>query len=762
MKKLFCFFLFCFGINFVLVAQTKDKSALYAIIHKERGDSAHFMALNLLADSYRFAQPDSCLYYASKVTAAPSKASSKQIAAAHNSIGYAHYAKSEYPKAIEAFQRFYDFSAKINDKVNMGYALNNAGNVYIELGNYSQALKQYRDALALRQSIGDLKGIAMSYNNIGFVYKDLGDYDEAAENTLEGLRMLEKMGDKALIASSYTLLGALYMKKKDFAASIEYQQKALTIQKEIGNNEGMAMSYAVMAGGYGEQEKYQESMEAYTEALNLYRKVNDLRQIGTIEANIGELLARQNDFKNSIPYYDTAIDLSQKTGNRRSLANFWLGQAQNYLELKKVAEARLLLDSATKLTAQTGRKDYLKSIYELEARYHALIGDYPTALQFAYKLTAQKDTLLNAENLKSMNGMQVRYETEKKQAQIELLGKESVLKALQIRNQKLLLEEQLFKLTEEQLALSQAALRIANGELLIKNQNQQIIVQKADAQERARHLDSLQKVQKIQGLEITNRKLELRQRNGIIVSLSLLMLLGTLLGYSYYRRQKLKANSAMQAAILKQQEEATRAILNAEETERIRIAKDLHDGVGQMMSAAKMNLSAFEQHAAFKNPTDQNALARIISLVDESCNEVRAVSHNMMPNALLKNSLAAAVREFINQIDQRKLKVHLYTEGLENRLDQNTETILYRIIQECVNNVMKHAKANTLDISLIKEASEITVTVEDNGLGFDSKIQPEGIGLKNIRTRVEYLRGSVDFSSEKGKGTLVALHFPLA
>jgi signal transduction histidine kinase len=114
-------------------------------------------------------------------------------------------------------------------------------------------------------------------------------------------------------------------------------------------------------------------------------------------------------------------------------------------------------------------------------------------------------------------------------------------------------------------------------------------------------------------------------------------------------------------------------------------------------------------------------------------------------------------------LDYKKLQVHLYTEGLEERLDSNIEVVLYRVIQECVNNVIKHAEANTLDISIIKEPSEITATIEDNGKGFDTsdKEKFDGIGLKNIRTRVEYLKGSVDFDSSPGKGTLVALHVPL-
>jgi signal transduction histidine kinase len=135
----------------------------------------------------------------------------------------------------------------------------------------------------------------------------------------------------------------------------------------------------------------------------------------------------------------------------------------------------------------------------------------------------------------------------------------------------------------------------------------------------------------------------------------------------------------------------------------------------------------------------------------------------MMPNALLKHNLASATREFIDKLDHKKLQVHLYTEGLEERLDSNVETVLYRVIQECVNNVIKHADANVLDISIIRENGEITATIEDNGKGFDTsdKEKFDGIGLKNIRTRVEYLKGTVDFESSPGRGTLVALHVPL-
>jgi signal transduction histidine kinase len=214
---------------------------------------------------------------------------------------------------------------------------------------------------------------------------------------------------------------------------------------------------------------------------------------------------------------------------------------------------------------------------------------------------------------------------------------------------------------------------------------------------------------------------------------------------------------------MKQQEIAVKAVIEAEENERQRIAKDLHDGVGQMMSAAKMNLSAFESEINFTSNEQKQSLEKVIQLVDESCKEVRTVSHIMMPNALLKNSLAAAIHDFVNKLNNKTLRAHVHTEGLDERMDSNIETVLYRVIQECVHNAIKHAGATTLDISLIRDKDGISGTVEDNGKGFDvtDKENFEGIGLKNIITRIEYLKGTVDFDSAPGRGTVVAFHAPL-
>lgn len=270
--------------------------------------------------------------------------------------------------------------------------------------------------------------------------------------------------------------------------------------------------------------------------------------------------------------------------------------------------------------------------------------------------------------------------------------------------------------------------------------------------------ESVKKEQQIQ-----QQHSRLRMQNYLFIGIAGLILLTGLLINSQYKRNKLRQETKMKTALMKEQEMAVKAVIEAEENERQRIAKDLHDGVGQMMSAAKMNLSAFESEIDFASEEQKKSLEKVIQLVDESCKEVRTVSHIMMPNALLKNNLDAAIRDFVNKLNNKTLQAHVNTEGLDERMASNIETVLYRVIQECVHNAIKHAGATTLDISLIRDRDGISGTIEDNGKGFDIADQSnfEGIGLKNITTRIEYLKGTVDFDSAPGRGTVVAFHVPV-
>lgn len=283
--------------------------------------------------------------------------------------------------------------------------------------------------------------------------------------------------------------------------------------------------------------------------------------------------------------------------------------------------------------------------------------------------------------------------------------------------------------------------------------------------QKTRQIEEISTIYETQKREqrIQEQQNELRKRNRLLFSSLLLVIVILLLTYLIYNRYTLKQKVAYQKEILRQQELASKTILESEEKERTRIAKELHDGIGQKMSAARMNLSSLANNRDTQPKEQQQALSNIIQLVDESCKELRAVSHSMMPLDLLNKGLPQAVNAFLSKIEPSVLKTTFHFEGFEKRLESNMESILYRILQECVNNTLKHAAANQLDIALIQDADGISITIEDNGKGFlpeQLQDQNESIGLKNIRSRVHFLKGTIEFDSGPGKGTLVAIHIP--
>jgi signal transduction histidine kinase len=258
--------------------------------------------------------------------------------------------------------------------------------------------------------------------------------------------------------------------------------------------------------------------------------------------------------------------------------------------------------------------------------------------------------------------------------------------------------------------------------------------------------------------------LQINRRNIILIVLCLVFALSVLIGWLSYNRYKLRQKALMDSEMLRQQELRAKAILDAEEQERQRIGQDLHDGVGQILSAAKLNLSALQSTLAIPEQGNKDKMQNALDLLDESVKEVRSISHSMMPNMLIKSGLASAVRDFVNKMTGDKLKIDLDIVGTNKRLDSTIEAVLFRIFQEIVNNIIRHSGANQVTIQLLQHDQEIVLMVEDNGKGFDvgKTLQNEnGIGLKNITSRVDYLHGTIHFDSVPGRGTTVIVEIPI-
>jgi len=257
--------------------------------------------------------------------------------------------------------------------------------------------------------------------------------------------------------------------------------------------------------------------------------------------------------------------------------------------------------------------------------------------------------------------------------------------------------------------------------------------------------------------------LQLRQQRQTIwgVSVSCLLLLGG--GYYAYRRTRLRKERRYREVLLAREQEAAREIVVAEEAERKRIAADLHDGIGQTLTAAWLNLQAVQPKLAALEQADADLLGTTMKLVGESCAEIRQISHNMMPAMLLYHGLIPAMQELVSRLHDARLDASLSVDMGAFRLEKGTELIVYRIIQECVNNVVRHAQATAIYISITADETELALMIEDNGKGVAQNLPDgrQGMGMQNIRSRVHYLHGSVEWSSASdGAGTLVAIHIP--
>ncbi|HEY6975810.1 MAG TPA: ATP-binding protein [Chitinophagaceae bacterium] len=247
----------------------------------------------------------------------------------------------------------------------------------------------------------------------------------------------------------------------------------------------------------------------------------------------------------------------------------------------------------------------------------------------------------------------------------------------------------------------------------------------------------------------------------LIAGIIILSIIALLVYRNFLNRQRiLQQSEALKKQKIielekQQQLTAAQSVLKGEETERSRLARDLHDGVGGLLAGVKFTMSNMRGNM-FLTEENASAFNNAILQLDLSIEELRRVSHNMMPEALIKYGLKETLENYCESLNQSGgLKANLQTYNLQQRMDQNTEIVIYRIIQELLNNIMKHAAAKNVLIQLMRENNRFSLTVEDDGKGFDIHEVSHGAGLANIKARTEYLNGYADIVSKKGEGTSV-------
>ncbi|REL24962.1 PAS domain S-box protein [Rhodohalobacter sp. SW132] len=232
----------------------------------------------------------------------------------------------------------------------------------------------------------------------------------------------------------------------------------------------------------------------------------------------------------------------------------------------------------------------------------------------------------------------------------------------------------------------------------------------------------------------------------------------------YFRGEQQRLVVSVDVTEQKKAEElAIKSIVEGEERERHRIANELHDGLGQYLSAANMHLSTVYSDVENLHDAEEKAFKTGLQMLQYAISETRSISHNLLPKSIQDYGLKLAVESLINDLKQSMdIQFHLFQKYDDEELPDNIQINIYRIMQEALNNSIKHANCSIINAQLVFSDNELICTVEDDGVGFDPENPPgEGLGLQSIKTRVAAMSGNLDIDSKINIGTLITIIVPL-
>ncbi|WP_225000296.1 ATP-binding protein [Cesiribacter sp. SM1] len=562
-----------------------------------------------------------------------------------------------------------------------------------------------------------------------------GKYDQSLALNLQAVDIAQKHQLRLPLAKAYANVGVSYQYKAEYEQALQYYLKATAAFEDLKYETGLHMLYSNLCGLYGDElNQYDKAMIYCDKAVALAREQEHIRGLGMAQLNRGLVLIRKKDYAQAL----TAIQEGYTIGKELSNVYMQLGALGNIID-----------------------------IYLRNGQYTRVI---PVAMEMENLAKSVAD--VNNESL-ALNGLASAYLHLKEYQKAKLYASQA-LKLCRTHELRESLGSSVLQLANIELALGNIEaydLLRAEGdslEAVVLNeqvtQNIQELEAKYEAAKKESRIEQLQQENEIQVLSIRQKNILNAVFTGTTVSL-----LG--FGFLFYRNTRNKRiislqTQELQAQRIKELEQAQQllavnAMLKGQEDERSRLARDLHDGLGGMLSGVKLLLSNMKS-SMILTERDAASFAMALDQLDNTIRELRRVAHNMMPESLVRFGLVKALQDFCRAFQtEGQLQINFQVFGMEARLEANTEIILYRIVQELLNNVVKHAAATEVLVQIIRTENTVSLTVEDNGRGFDSTRSSKGIGLSNIQSRIDYLGGNIDVYSNPQLGTTVTIEFTL-
>lgn len=633
--------------------------------------------------------------------------------------------KGQNPALVDSLEKVIKTSKIDTIKVD---ALNKLAWQY-RASDSTKAFQYLNQAEKLALECDDTLGYILSLNERGVVYKNRMELEKANYYYDLAFEKAKEAKSVQMMASVLNNKASVMRMQRNMTGAIAKYYQALKLYQGENNYYGMGAAYNNLAEVFSMLGQMDQSRAYLLKTLSIRNKIDkeDNFIVANALRNLGFAAYFENKFSLSINYFDQALAIFKENKDSVGIGDVLVKIGNSLVESGNAKKGKTLIEEGYKMGLEQNSYLVITLAKESLAQAEWKEKNYSKAIQLLY------ETIELAKNAGDRNPIMESYEM----LAMIYAEKGDFKEGFELQKKFAAVKDSIFS-AENRSTLTEMEVKYNTEKKELENLK-------------------LKKTTTEQELKIARKNIFL----GLVVAL---LLISGLVFTLIYTRNKSKQKALMDAEILKVQEQKNKAIIEAEERERIRIAKDLHDGVGQMVSALKLQMSSLETGVDFKSEEERNRYNDMIAFVDETVKEVRSVSHSMMPNALIRSGLSSAVREFVQRISSTdKLKVDLEIVGLNDRLEQTTETVLFRVLQEIVSNIVKHACANHVTIQLIRHDQEITLMVEDNGKGFDtSKIQEfEGIGLKNLFSRVEFLNGTIHFDSNPGRGTTVTVDIPI-
>lgn len=584
------------------------------------------------------------------------------------------------------------------------------------------------------------------------------------------------------ISRSWQFEGFLYNLQGDNIKAIVCLQNALPFAQK-SNRKDFQLLYAKLLGNLGNY--YLDAGDVKNALYYDLKKLTVTEVLQTTKVaeyiNISNIYLRMDDPENAKKYVYKALDIAEKHGAKDEIfqahifISLFYGQSENFIESKKhIDTARFFRYCSYDELEKVTNADYAYNAFEgfflatAEAFEHLNADDsaivfYNKAYDLALQRNVPRDMTAPRLKMGEIYLKQRKYET----------AAPLLLKSLQDA----VATQNMNAITNSNKLLSQLYAETGSFEKAYNYLKQYNIAQDSiEGIEKKKYLKDIEtkyetekKEQQLK-LQTAETRQERIWKYILAAALLLLLVIIFLVRRGYKNRQQLleKEKELQQQQIIQLENEkqlaATQAVLKGQEEERSRLAKDLHDGLGGILSSAKYSFNSMKQ-TFILSEDHARVFEKSMNMLDESISELRRVAHNMMPETLMKLSLNEALQDYCQQITESSaLPVTYQSFGMEElQVDNAVKTTVYRIVQELTYNIIKHAKASSAMVQVMAKADVLNITVEDDGVGFDTQIleQAAGIGYKNTLSRVSFLKGVLDIQSKTGEGTSVYIEIPL-